>query len=94
MKSATRSMASASASSAQVPINQPDLSKNFNESRGDKTGTGIEDQSKIYRIRSFTAVKLRQNTGSFRSTVSGSKSSDGAMSLTGRKMPPQQLRGL
>jgi hypothetical protein len=85
MKSATRSMASssASASSAQVPINEPDLSKNFNESRGDKTGTGIEDQSKLYPSRSFTAGKSRQS--SFRSTVSRSKSSDDALSLTGKK---------
>jgi hypothetical protein len=40
MKCAARSMvlALASASFVPVPINEPDLPKNFNESRGDKTG--------------------------------------------------------
>jgi hypothetical protein len=38
-------LAAASASSAQVPINEPDLPKNFNESCGDK----LEQESKINR---------------------------------------------
>jgi hypothetical protein len=73
MKSAARStaLASASASSAQVPINEPDLPKNFNESRGDKTGIGIEDQSKIYP----SLLEEKNSNGEAQLTKSRQKSS-------------------
>jgi hypothetical protein len=83
--SATRSMASASPSSAQVAIKESDLPKNCDndQSRDDKTQTGVKIQSNVSPNRSYTSGKSRQS--SFRSTVSRSKSSDDALSLTGKK---------